>query len=101
MINEFMNTPYEVHAFMIAFIVSFTVFTLVGWAFIRADEESIIHETIISILMFLGIIGFLYAIPEWVMRNNLYKEPHYALLGMFGGLVFGFIFSKMLNIRLR
>ena len=96
MLGEVFNSYYEVHAFMIAFVVSFIIFVLTTWAYERSSHESIKEEIGIMIFIGLGLTVFLYYIPEWVMQNNLYEEPHYALFGVLLGFVGSIVFVKVI-----
>lgn len=99
MIEELYNTPYEIHATGIAFAVTFFVALLSSWAYLRSSRESVWEEYLIVIILSLGLFAFLYHIPTWVMENNLYQEPHYALFGMIVGLLSGIIIAHIIHRR--
>lgn len=101
MLEEAFNSYYEIHAFMIAFVVSFIVFAMVTWAYERSSHESVKEELAILVLIAIGLTAFLYYIPDWVMQNNLYQEPHYALFGVFLGFVGSIVFVILLIPKMK
>lgn len=101
MLGEVYNSYYEIHATIISFVISFIVFVLVTWAYERSSHESVKEEVTILVLIAIGLTAFLYYIPEWVMQNNLYAEPHYALFGVFAGFVGAIVFVMVLMKRIK
>lgn len=90
MIEEFMNTPYEVHAFMIGFVIAFIGFYLT-LIIVLLKEKDKRQEVALVIGIMIVIIVLIMAIPKWVMINNFYKEIHYGLGGILVGFITGFI----------
>lgn len=99
--HEIFNSIYEVHAFLIAFGVAYPLFLLVAWAYLRTKKESVWEELAIVFMMAVGLLIFLCYIPEWVMENNLYQNPWYALGGFFVGLHLGVFVAHIIFYKFK
>ncbi len=90
MLGEFMNSYYEVHAFMIGFIVSFIVFFMIHFTYLWKEKDKR-QEIVLTIILIVVLMFIMILIPDWVMENNFYQEIHYGLAGIFLGLLGGFL----------
>ena len=77
MLHEVFNSYYVIYAFLIGFALSFVLSLLISWVFAMRYEYNTFAETIIVLMIFIGLMAFLEAIPNWVR----------VLLGMLFGLM--------------
>ena len=60
-------------------------------------EYNTFAGAIIVLMIFIGLMAFLEAIPNWVMRKNFYANPWYALGGFVAGVLLGILFGLMIE----